>query len=50
LAEPPAEEGVARLRRLAENSGVVLVTATRDVEHSAAEVLRAVLTGPDEVP
>jgi uncharacterized protein YeaO (DUF488 family) len=50
LAEPPAEEGVARLRRLAENSGVVLVTATRDVEHSAAEVLCAVLTGPDEVP
>ena len=46
LVEPPAEEEVARLRRLAENSGVVLVTATRDVEHSAAEVLCAVLTGP----
>jgi uncharacterized protein YeaO (DUF488 family) len=50
LLEPPAGGEVARLLRLAEDSGVVLVTATRDVEHSAAEVLCAVLTGPDEVP
>jgi uncharacterized protein YeaO (DUF488 family) len=46
LAQPPAQEAAARLRLLADKSGVVLVTATRDVEHSAAEVLFEVLTGP----
>jgi len=46
LAQPLGEEGVARLRRQGEKSGVVLVTATRDVEHSAAEVLLGVLVGP----
>jgi uncharacterized protein YeaO (DUF488 family) len=45
LRVSPARDGVARLRALAEDSGVVLVTATRDVEHSGAEVLLAVLTG-----
>ena len=39
LATAPARDGVARLRARAEKSGVVLLTATRDVEHSAAAVL-----------
>jgi len=46
LAHPPPQEAVERLRLLAEMSGVVLVTATRDVEHSSAEVLLGVLVGP----
>jgi uncharacterized protein YeaO (DUF488 family) len=45
LAAPPGAESVARLRALAGRSGVVLVTATRDVEHSGAAVLLGVLTG-----
>jgi uncharacterized protein YeaO (DUF488 family) len=45
LTRPPADAAVARLRSLAENGGVVLMTATRDVEHSAAEVLFAVISG-----
>ena len=47
LAQPPASEALASLRALAAKGGVVLVTATRDVEHSAAEVLLAALLGPD---
>jgi uncharacterized protein YeaO (DUF488 family) len=47
LAQPPASEALARLRSLAAKDGVVLVTATRDVEHSAAEVLFDALLGPD---
>jgi uncharacterized protein YeaO (DUF488 family) len=47
LAQPPAGDGLARLRVLAAQAGVVLVTATRDVGHSAAEVLYDVLVGPD---
>jgi len=39
LALAPANDGVARLRLHAENEGIVLVTATRDVAHSGAEVL-----------
>jgi uncharacterized protein YeaO (DUF488 family) len=46
LAQPPADEVLARLRLLAQKRGVVLVTATRDVEHSAAEVLLDVLSAP----
>ena len=46
LATAPARDGVARLRARAEESGVVLLTSTRDVEHSAAAVLLEVLTGP----
>jgi uncharacterized protein YeaO (DUF488 family) len=45
LATPPASDGVARLGALAREKGVVLVTATRNVEHSAAEVLLGVLVG-----
>lgn len=44
LSSSPASEAVVRLRGLATNGGVVLVTATRDVPHSAAEVLLDVLT------
>ncbi len=40
---PPANDAVARLRLRAQNGGIVLITATRDVEHSAAEVLRGEL-------
>jgi uncharacterized protein YeaO (DUF488 family) len=46
LRRPPARDALARLRALADGRGVVLVTATRDVEHSAAQVLCGVLTGP----
>ena len=46
LATAPARDGMARLRALASKSGVVLMTSTRDVEHSAAAVLLEVLTGP----
>lgn len=45
LALSPASDGVARLRVLAEKEGIVLVTATRDVEHSGAEVLFDILVG-----
>jgi uncharacterized protein YeaO (DUF488 family) len=48
LTRPPASEAVAELHALADQGGVVLVTATRDVEHSAAEVLLGVLTGATE--
>jgi uncharacterized protein YeaO (DUF488 family) len=47
LAQPPAREALARLRALAAKDGIVLVTATRDVEHSAAEVLFDALLGPE---
>ena len=46
LATAPARNGVARLRARAGKSGVVLLTSTRDVEHSAAAVLLEVLAGP----
>ena len=45
LGTPPASDGVARLAALALEGGVVLVTATHDVEHSGAEVLLEVLLG-----
>jgi uncharacterized protein YeaO (DUF488 family) len=48
LGRPPASEGVAELRALADEAGVVLVTATRDVEHSAGDVLLGVLSGGNE--
>jgi uncharacterized protein YeaO (DUF488 family) len=43
LARPPASDEVARLRALGEGSSVVLVTATKDVAHSGATVLRGLL-------
>jgi uncharacterized protein YeaO (DUF488 family)/DNA-binding MarR family transcriptional regulator len=43
LARPPAREAVEELQELAGRSGVVLLTATRDVERSGAWVLKEVL-------
>jgi uncharacterized protein YeaO (DUF488 family) len=43
LAEPAAREALARLRKTATKRRVVLLTSTRDVEHSGATVLEAVL-------
>ena len=43
LLHPPAVEGVRRLRELAGDQPVTLVTATRDLEHSGARVLCDVL-------
>ena len=44
LHETPARAEVAKLRAVAREQRVVLVTATRDLEHSGAQVLREVLT------
>jgi uncharacterized protein YeaO (DUF488 family) len=47
LGRPPAADEVHRLRAITETGHLVLLTATRDVEHSGAEVLRQYLTeGP----
>jgi uncharacterized protein YeaO (DUF488 family) len=43
LAREPAAEAAARLRTLARDHRVTLLTATRDVERSGARVLRDVL-------
>jgi uncharacterized protein YeaO (DUF488 family) len=40
LTRPPASDAVARLRSLAREWHITLLTATRDVEHSGARVLR----------
>jgi uncharacterized protein YeaO (DUF488 family) len=45
LTQPPASDAVARLLKLSKQRPVVLVTATRDVEHSGARVLCEHLTG-----
>jgi uncharacterized protein YeaO (DUF488 family) len=42
LSEPAARKSLARVRKTA-TKRVVLLTATRDVEHSGAAVLQAVL-------
>jgi uncharacterized protein YeaO (DUF488 family) len=47
LDAAPAADGVARLRALARQRPVTLVTATRDVDHSAARVLSDFLTEKD---
>jgi uncharacterized protein YeaO (DUF488 family) len=44
LSEPPASDAVAQIRKMAKRSPVDLVTATKDVEHSGAQVLFGVLT------
>lgn len=47
LEAPPAADALARLRLAAQEDGVTLITATRDVAHSGARVLEDVLTaGP----
>ena len=43
LSRPPAAEALALLRQAASEKRVALVTATRDVEHSGAQVLLDVL-------
>jgi uncharacterized protein YeaO (DUF488 family) len=43
LAKPPAAEAVDCLREVAARRQLVLLTATRDVEHSGAAVLRHVI-------
>lgn len=48
LNAEPAASDVVRLRRLAGARRVVLLTATRDVDHSGAAVLRTVLATGDE--
>ena len=45
LGRPPAADALAALAETAEGDGVLLLTATRDVEHSGAIVLEQVLTG-----
>lgn len=45
LAEEPAAATVTELRGRARRQRLVLLTATRDVERSGAEVLRLVLAG-----
>lgn len=44
LRRPPASKAVHRLVELAQTRTVTLITATRDVEHSAARVLQERLT------
>ena len=44
LRSAPGRDEVARFRSLAKTKRVALVTATRDVEHPGAAVLRAVLS------
>jgi uncharacterized protein YeaO (DUF488 family) len=44
LTASPAKEAVARLRAASNEEPVMLVTATRDVEHSGAAVLLDALT------
>lgn len=45
LAAAPAAETLSRLREVAAKHRLVLLTATRDVEHSGAAVLQAALVG-----
>lgn len=46
LTQGSARDAVGRLQTVARSNGLILVTATRDVEHSGAEVLRRVLNDP----
>jgi len=50
LAQPPAAEVAARLGSFAGEHTLVLVTATRDVEHSGARVLRDYLLARPSAP
>lgn len=47
LGEPERAEALAKLRSLAKERPVILLTATRDVEHSQAAVLAERLKGKD---
>ncbi len=50
LAHSPAREAVEQLRADASQGRVVLVTAAKDLEHSAAAVLRATIDGTGGQP
>jgi uncharacterized protein YeaO (DUF488 family) len=50
LDETSGKEGIARLRATSKKKPVVLLTATRDVEHSGAAVLFAKLAGRKSGP
>ncbi len=43
LKHPPASDALAHLRDIARRRRLVLLTATRDVDHSAARVLRDIM-------
>ena len=43
LRRPPASHALAQLVALARVKSIILLTATRDVPHSGAEVLRTVI-------
>ena len=45
LTASPGKEAVARLRTTSKTKPVILLTATRDVEHSGAAVLCSALAG-----
>lgn len=45
LADAPASDALEHLRSLDADGSLVLLTATRDVEHSAAQVLQGELGG-----
>ena len=45
LSQPPASVAVSHLADLADRQPIILLTATRDVEHSGARVLREHLVG-----
>jgi uncharacterized protein YeaO (DUF488 family) len=54
LARPPARDALDRLVQRARDGRLVLLTATRDVDHSGASVLRAMvdarIRGADDEP
>ena len=50
LDKTPAKEGISRLRATSKQKPVMLLTATRDVEHSGAAVLLAKLAGRKSGP
>jgi uncharacterized protein YeaO (DUF488 family) len=45
LTASPGKEALARLRAMSKHQPIVLLTATRDVEHSGAVVLLSALAG-----
>lgn len=50
LAQSPAREGVAELRTVAEDTGLVLLTATKDLVLSHVAVLKEVIVGGADAP
>jgi uncharacterized protein YeaO (DUF488 family) len=50
LSRSPASEAIDHLVDLARTQPIVLLTATRDLEHSAAVVLQEFLSSPESGP